>query len=179
MSGGNVDDSTIRPVPAAELSLPGEARSAGVARRFLMSTLTGWDNAPDGDDASLMLSELVTNAALHAKTDIVVRVELNAECLRLSVTDGSPRQPVVRHYSDQSTTGRGLALVSALALRWGITPHSDGTKTVWAELAAANRGGRGSRPEVVADLSAFPDLEDAPPLSDGGRGGTSLFQSAA
>jgi anti-sigma regulatory factor (Ser/Thr protein kinase) len=174
-----MDESTIRPVPAAELSLPGEARSAGEARRFLRSTLTGWDNAPDGDDAALLLSELVTNAALHAKTDIVVRVELNAECLRLSVTDGSPRQPVVRHYSDQSTTGRGLALVSALALRWGINPHSDGTKTVWAELAAANRGGRGSRPEVVADLSAFPDLDAPAPLFDGGPGETTLFQLAA
>jgi hypothetical protein len=55
----------------------------------------------------------------------------------------------------------------------------DGTKTVWAELAAANRGGRGSRPEVVADLSAYPDLEDAPPPSEGGRRETSLYQLAA
>jgi anti-sigma regulatory factor (Ser/Thr protein kinase) len=166
-------------VPAAELALPGEARSAGLARRFLMSTLTGWDNVPDVNDAALLLSELVTNAALHAKTDIVVRVELNADYLRLSVTDGSPRQPVVRHYSDQSTTGRGLALVSAMALRWGINANPDGSKTVWADLATANRGGRGSRPDVVADLSSFPDLEDAPPRFDGGLGETSLFQLAA
>jgi anti-sigma regulatory factor (Ser/Thr protein kinase) len=121
-------------VPAAELSLGADARSAGVARRFLTATLSSWGRTIYGDSAVLLLSELVTNAALHAKTEIVVRVELMPECLLVSVTDGSPRQPVVRHYSEQSTTGRGLALVSALALRWGIVPNADGTKTVWAEI---------------------------------------------
>ncbi|MDQ1393204.1 MAG: hypothetical protein QOF30_2181 [Acidimicrobiaceae bacterium] len=121
-------------MPAAELSLGADARSAGVARRFLTATLIDWDKTMYGDNAVLLLSELVTNAALHAKTQIVVRVELLPECLLVSVTDGSPRQPVVRHYSDQSTTGRGLALVSALARRWGIASNDDATKTVWAEI---------------------------------------------
>jgi anti-sigma regulatory factor (Ser/Thr protein kinase) len=121
-------------VSAAELSLGADARSAGAARRFLTATLSTWGKTMYGDNATLLLSELVTNAALHAKTQIVVRIELRPACLLVSVTDGSPRQPVVRHYSDQSTTGRGLALVNALALRWGIDPNTDGTKTVWAEI---------------------------------------------
>lgn len=166
-------------MPEAELSLPGEARSAGEARRFLASTLTGWGNARYKEDAALLLSELVTNAALHAKTDIVVRIELKAENLLLAVTDGSPRQPVVRHYSTQSTTGRGLALVEALALRWGISPHPDGSKTVWAELGAEDRGGHGSRADAVVDLSAFPDLDDAAPRAAGGLGETTMFLLAA
>jgi anti-sigma regulatory factor (Ser/Thr protein kinase) len=170
-----MDDSTIRPVPAAELSLPGEARSAGVARRFLATTMSGWGSIHDDADAALLLSELVTNAALHAKTDIVVRIELEAECLLLAVTDGSPRQPVIRHYSTQSTTGRGLALIEALALRWGINPHADGSKTVWAEVAVASGGGRGSRADVVADISGYPDLDEGGPPVGKGLGETTVF----
>jgi hypothetical protein len=94
--------------------------------------------------------------------------------LRLAVTDGSPRQPVVRHYSDQSTTGRGLALVTALATRWGIDPHSDGSKTVWAELGAAPDGSRGSREAPAVDLNSFPELEDSAPAPGGDATATCL-----
>jgi hypothetical protein len=137
----------------------------------LAHTLSEWGDTPHPEDAALLLTELVTNAALHAKTDVVITIELKPGCLRLAVTDGSPRHPVVRHYSDQSTTGRGLALVSALASQWGITPHPDGSKTVWAELRASdNHGGEGPKQAPIADLSAFPDLEDSAPTS--GVGGT-------
>jgi anti-sigma regulatory factor (Ser/Thr protein kinase) len=158
----------------AELTLPGEARSAGLARRFLASTLTGWGDSGYTDDGALLLTELVTNAALHAKTDIVIKIELKAACLRLAVTDGSPRQPVVRHYSDHSTTGRGLALVTALASRWGITSHPDGSKTVWVELASSgHHGGGGASETQLVDLNAFPDLEESAPNLDS-SGSTSL-----
>ncbi len=140
-----------------------DARSPREARRFLTSTLGTWGDEAYGDDALLLLSELVTNAALHAKTEIVVRVALTPLCLRLEVTDGSPRQPVVRHYSDQSTTGRGLGLINSLARRWGISPHPDGSKTVWAELTSdfAQRSPRGT----TVDLAAFPTLGEEGPGS--------------
>ena len=131
-----MNDNTITPVPAAVLSLGADPRSAGAARRFLAATLTTWKSTFYGDEAVLLLSELVANAALHARTQIGVRIELMPECLRLAVTDGSPQQPLMRHYSDEATTGRGLALVSALARRWGVEPNPDGTKTVWAEVVA-------------------------------------------
>lgn len=163
-------DSTIPPVPVAELALPGEARSAALARRFLASTLVGWGDSVYAEDAALLLTELVTNAALHAKTDIVIEIELKPACLRLAVTDGSPRQPVVRHYSDQSTTGRGLALVTALASRWGITAHANGSKTVWVELAGTgHHGGGGGSDTRDVDLNAFPDLEQSAPDLDSSR----------
>lgn len=118
----------------AEISLAASVGSAGVARRFLAVTLSGWRVVAYREDAILLLSELVANSALHAKTEIGVRIELKPDCLRLSVTDGSPREPVLRHYSDQSTTGRGLTLVTALARRWGVDPNPGGGKTVWAEV---------------------------------------------
>jgi anti-sigma regulatory factor (Ser/Thr protein kinase) len=121
-------------VPTAEVRVTAEYRSAGVARRFLRATLDGWDAAGFTDNAELILTELVTNAILHAKTEIVIRVDLGASALRLEVADRSPRQPVARHYSAEATTGRGLSLVDALAERWGVQPEVDG-KTVWAELA--------------------------------------------
>jgi anti-sigma regulatory factor (Ser/Thr protein kinase) len=129
--------------------LGADTKSAGTARRFLIDTLAGWDASSYGDDAVLLLSELVANAALHARTRMAVRIELRAESLRLSVTDSSPVQPSLRHYSKEATTGRGLALVDRLAQRWGVDPNADGSKTVWAVLGAdpARRRGDG----VVAD----------------------------
>ena len=118
---------------AAELLLAGEARDASTARRFLQSTLTSWDAEAHEEAAVLLLSELVANAALHARTAVTVRLELEGRTLRLEVTDGSTRQPAVRHYGPRATTGRGLGLVVALAQRWGVQPGETG-KTVWAEL---------------------------------------------
>jgi anti-sigma regulatory factor (Ser/Thr protein kinase) len=136
MPSSRVDSNRIGPVLAAEISLGADARSAGAARRFLATTLISWKTPRYGEDAVLLLSELVANAALHARTQIGVRIELKPDCLHLAVTDGSPQQPTMRHYSDDATTGRGLALVSALALRWGVDANPDGTKTVWAEVGA-------------------------------------------
>lgn len=155
-----MDDRTIPSVPMAELALPGEAHSAGVARRFLATTLAQWGDMGYGDDAALVLSELVSNAALHARTDMVVRVELRPDCLRVTVSDLSPQRPVVRRYSNASTTGRGLSLVDALARGWGIETHLDGSKTVWAEVAAGGSLAGSSTEDSDVELSAFGDLED-------------------
>jgi anti-sigma regulatory factor (Ser/Thr protein kinase) len=146
-------------VPKAEVCVTAQSRSAGVARRFLRDTLAGWDAAIYSDTAELVLTELVTNAILHAKTDIVVRVELGADGLRLEVADHSPRQPIVRHYSQEATTGRGLGLVEALTERWGVQPAPSG-KTVWAELSA-DQAARNPLPDTTAaDLLAWSSLDD-------------------
>jgi anti-sigma regulatory factor (Ser/Thr protein kinase) len=171
-----MDDSTIRPVSVAELSVASDARSPGTARRFLAATLGEWGCPEYGDDAALLLTELVTNAALHAKTDIVIRVELGNDHLRVAVTDSSPRQPVVRHYSEQSTTGRGLALVSAVARRWGIEPNPDGTKTVWAEVGSGSAQRQPLTPHF--ELHVVSALEEPGPSAGGLEGPTSLRRVA-
>lgn len=148
--------------------LAGEARSAYLARRFLAQTLDLWGAPGYADTAALVLSELVANAALHAKTEICVRVHLDSQGLRLEVSDGSSRRPMPRHYSAEATTGRGLGLVGALTQRWGVEGDGEG-KIVWAELVSDREPAQLS-PQDEVDLSSFPDLDDvaADPSTESG-----------
>jgi anti-sigma regulatory factor (Ser/Thr protein kinase) len=152
---------------SAELPLPARAQSAPAARRFLVRTLDGWDSADLAPTASLLLSELVANAVLHAKTPIVIRVAKLADGLRLEVADRSPRIPVKRHYQLDATTGRGLGLVTSLARSWGVEPDGDG-KTVWCELSSLDSPRGRSETDVAVDLDSFPDLDDRQPATESG-----------
>lgn len=116
-----------------QLSLPGDPKSSAAARRFLRRTLLAWHVEALEATASLLLSELITNAVLHAGTDIEVSITLGDGALGLEVADGSTRRPRLRRYDLDATTGRGLALVAAMSSAWGVTPTLDG-KVVWCEL---------------------------------------------
>ncbi|HEX8004233.1 MAG TPA: ATP-binding protein [Mycobacteriales bacterium] len=113
----------LRPVPA----------SAAQARQFVEDVLGGWGCDTLVDATRLLVSELVTNAVLHARTDVELAVRLVARGVRVEVSDGSPAAPVVRHYEDEAMTGRGLALVEQLAGDWGVDDRPAG-KTVWFEM---------------------------------------------
>jgi anti-sigma regulatory factor (Ser/Thr protein kinase) len=91
--------------------------------------------APLEHTASLLVTELVTNAVLHARTPLTVAVEMLGDGLRVSVADDSPTGPTVRTYDADATTGRGLHLVDVLSARWGIEPRPSG-KAVWCDLVA-------------------------------------------
>ncbi len=117
----------------ATITLPPEPTSSRACRRFLMATLDDWGADQFADEALLLLSELVTNAVLHAGTEIQITVQLANDVLRVEVHDGDPRLPIVRHYSVLSGTGRGLALVAVTAKDWAVEPEPDGKK-VWFEL---------------------------------------------
>lgn len=126
----------------ASTSLPPEPTSSRACRRFLMATLEAWGADQFADDAVLLLSELVTNAVLHAGTDIEVIIRFDGDVLRVEVGDGSPTMPRVRHFSMLSGTGRGLALVAGTAKQWDIEPLPTGGKRVWFELQSpASRTG--------------------------------------
>jgi anti-sigma regulatory factor (Ser/Thr protein kinase) len=127
---------TIWLVPSSETTLPSRAASVGAARRFLVRTLEGWELQGLDYDASVVLSELVTNAVLHAGTEISVRVSYDEGCLRLEVSDESPRMPVAKRRNPSAATGKGLVLVDALATEWGVRPEANG-KTIWANFAEA------------------------------------------
>ncbi|MFF2212174.1 ATP-binding protein [Streptomyces antibioticus] len=87
--------------------------------------------------------ELVTNAIRHSgahnpKDPGRCRLALERptpDTVRIEVTDRSPARPVKREPGESETGGRGLALVEALALDWGVTPRPVG-KSVWAVLRA-------------------------------------------
>jgi anti-sigma regulatory factor (Ser/Thr protein kinase) len=121
----------------ASLVLDDDPRAAGEARRFLRDVLTAWDVGGDqGEIAELCLSELVTNAVIHAGTTSVVIVTVGDDDLTVAVRDsgGAGATPTVLESDDPlEVFGRGLQLVDTLADSWGSQNDSDGT-TAWFSL---------------------------------------------
>lgn len=113
--------------------LPARPASVGAARRWLADTLASWDLLGVDYDISVVLSELVTNAVLHAGTDLTVRASYEDGAVHLEVEDSSPALPIARSRSPSATTGRGLLLVEALTSSWGCQRIGTG-KVVWAEF---------------------------------------------
>ena len=111
------------------------ATSVRATRRFVASVLE--DDVEDDvvRRVQLAASELATNAIEHAGTPFAVDVALHGDVVRLAVTDGSSRRPVVRQPALADVGGRGLALVVQLSRRWGVDEGVD-EKTVWCEIPA-------------------------------------------
>jgi anti-sigma regulatory factor (Ser/Thr protein kinase) len=123
--------------------LPAHGSSVSKARHHLAQCLIKWD-IPEAqcDDASLILSELFTNALLHTDSSrITCRVLSAPYTLYLSVTDQGqgPTGPQIRQAErcqdrHDAENGRGLLLVSALARTWGVATNPGQGRTVWAVL---------------------------------------------
>lgn len=135
----------------AQVVLPGLPSSVPTARHFAESIVTAWGEPETAWTAALLVSELATNATLHAHTDFTVRVSRAVGHILIEVQDASPRIPQPRSYDARATTGRGLQLVDSLGAEWGVTPSGDG-KTVWVELAVD--GTDGDAPADAIDLDA-------------------------
>ncbi|MGH3327225.1 MAG: ATP-binding protein [Streptomycetales bacterium] len=92
------------------------------------------------DDAELLVSELVTNAVLHANArpwqPVRVLLWRAGAALRVEVHDPDPTPPVLMSATEGDESGRGLLLVDTLADAWGVQARPDG-KSVWFELAQA------------------------------------------
>ncbi|MFI7098755.1 SpoIIE family protein phosphatase [Streptomyces sp. NPDC050161] len=145
-------------------ALPGTPRAASDARRFVRGTLSDWkaQRLPGAEaltdrlaeEALLLVSELVTNAVVHAGTDVELHCRLEADAapdgaspgaggLVVEVSDHHPTRPVRghRHSGLPDGAGHGLQLVGAVAESWGIT-YRGAMKTVWFRLTpgAASEG---------------------------------------
>lgn len=104
-------------------------------RRFVEERCVEWGCEDRLDDALLVVSELATNAALHAGTPYVVTARRRRGALRLDVFDGSEAAPELREHGDRDAEGgRGLYLVSAMSAAWGVERRSGGGKLIWADL---------------------------------------------
>ncbi|OKK19606.1 hypothetical protein AMK16_16155 [Streptomyces sp. CB00455] len=121
--------------------VPCGPHAPGRARTLLRGQLAAWDVCPDAaSTAELLLSELVTNALRHARApqgrDIGVRLARYDGVLRVEVADAGPVVALApRAPTEWDEAGRGLAIVAALALRWGCCPRRHGIgKAVWAEV---------------------------------------------
>ncbi|HKO28436.1 MAG TPA: MEDS domain-containing protein [Solirubrobacteraceae bacterium] len=108
------------------------------ARRFLAGLLgrRPYGDRVDAHDAQLVVSELATNAVIHAGTPFSVGIRYDGSAVRISVQDWSLTQPIMRDNNPRALSGRGLRLISMVSRAWGIDYGPDG-KTVWAELALA------------------------------------------
>ncbi|TDB85429.1 ATP-binding protein [Actinomadura sp. KC216] len=136
-----------------ELTLPAEHEAVPQARRFSRSVTTGSDIGHVGDDAEVLVSELVTNAVRHAAavpgTVLSLRMLRAGDRLRIEVHDQSAGVPRTR-FADgggvdlMEETGRGWFLVAIMADRHG-TDHTPSGKAVWCEVGAWPRDPRPGR----------------------------------
>lgn len=123
--------------PHAQFPLIPQLQHVARARRFLAETLKTWGISDLYLDAVTVVSELVTNAIVHAPAPGELRLSLLPDVLRVAVTDSGAGAPEPRHASATREGGRGLYLVNALTSAWGMEPLADGGKVVWAELTRA------------------------------------------
>jgi anti-sigma regulatory factor (Ser/Thr protein kinase) len=103
----------------------------GRARRFVVDQLKALGVSDPNAGADLVVSELVTNAVMHAGTPITVRVErVGRAAARIDVFDGSQVLPGLRSVSLHDASGRGLTIVEHFANSWGAERTESG-KVVW------------------------------------------------
>lgn len=103
------------------------------ARAWLHRTLRQWELDDEACGADLLTSELVTNAVQHAGTDMVMRIALEPDRLRLEVEDRGEGVISRRPVDSFRDHGYGLVIVDALADAWGCEPTRHG-KRVWFEV---------------------------------------------
>lgn len=119
------------------VTYPPRLESVPTARRRVARLAGEWGHPEVAEDATLVTSELVTNALLHGcLRDRLFRVEvvLAESALRIAVTDPKgERRPALRSAESEDQFGRGLVIVHALAARWDVEELTVG-KTIWAEL---------------------------------------------
>jgi anti-sigma regulatory factor (Ser/Thr protein kinase) len=148
------------------LDLPASPRSVPAARRHARRTAREAGLPEDTSDVlHLLVSELVTNAVMHAGTDVRLHIVVTPDEIRVEVCDQAGLHPRLRTHSVASTTGRGLRLLSALASSWGVDELPDGGKMVWAVLPVGNLPSDQTLAERYADVAGL--LGDLGPEGEG------------
>lgn len=130
--------------PRLRCVLPFEAAPAEVPllRRAAVKQLSRWGTPVDVDEAELLVTELATNVVKHVGegASATLIIEWAGERLRLEVHDKSPVGPSLRSVDCEQECGRGLHLLTSLAVDWGTVLTVAG-KAVWCELALSALGG--------------------------------------
>ena len=130
------DDGVEVESEAAEAVVPNRPDSTPAARAFLMRLLRGW-GLEEGiiNDASLLTTELVSNAVRHGDGAVKLRVEVDNGVVEVRVHDDGVKPPSVNHADPSSLGGRGLWIVEAVADQWGSDNDNPG-KSVWFRLSS-------------------------------------------
>ena len=140
--------SYVRVQPPSDVLRPAERTSqvfvpvvsaVPAARRFVAGVLRSWGQEAILVDASVVVSELTTNAVLHAASAFRVRLVRLGDTVRVSVDDVGPARPEPRDAAPEDFGGRGMKLIQALTRRWGYEALDTG-KSVWADIAVHQTG---------------------------------------
>ena len=129
------DDSAVVPDDGRCLDLPDSWEGPPLGRRFVEQEVLRRGGAAFVHDAKLIAAELLANARQHGIPPVRVCVRGADGHIRIEVCDSSSRGPVRLAPSPDNMTGRGLALVEALATQWGVTALPHGRKSVWAQMS--------------------------------------------
>jgi anti-sigma regulatory factor (Ser/Thr protein kinase) len=115
--------------------LPGDPLSVRRARELARSLVAkGAVTAATAEAAVLVVSELVSNAIVHAASEVELDIDTGPGGVHVTVHDDSPDAPMAKGSLPHDPGGRGLAIVDQLADRWGWTSVEGNGKEVWCEL---------------------------------------------
>lgn len=142
------DHVTPTPLLAASLRLTAVPMAVTCSRMFVRHTLNRWNLQAQEENATLVTSELVTNAVkasgitdpdpkpwqIKAEHVIAVQLRVLHSSLYVEAWDRTPEAPVRRNPDPDTEGGRGLLLVEALAKQWDVYDSPVGGKVIWAEL---------------------------------------------
>jgi len=135
MSHGESD--AAQPPLDADAQLPHRVDSVPAARAFLTQLLHGWEVADEViDDASLLTTELMSNAVEHGSGVVDLEIAVQDGLLHIGVHDDSVELPTQHDAASTSLEGgRGIWLVQSIARDWGSdSSNREPGKTVWFEL---------------------------------------------
>ncbi|WP_405084818.1 ATP-binding protein [Microbispora sp. NBC_01389] len=110
--------------------LPATPEAVGSARRHTREALAAWGLSILAEDVTIVVSEVVTNAIVHAKSPVTLALFRHGRSVRGEVADHSGVWPALLPTGPDEEHGRGLAIVTAYADRWGVDPAPEG-KAVW------------------------------------------------
>jgi anti-sigma regulatory factor (Ser/Thr protein kinase) len=143
-------DSTAVELRTALRNDPGEVERA---RNLVSASMRRWGMPEDGGVAALLVSELVTNALRYGAQPMRMVAKHEGTNLRIEVHDARGGEPPrLRRAAPDSTNGRGMMIVDALAARWGWSEFG-GEKQVWFEL------------DLTPDAPAVPERVLAEPVA--------------
>ncbi len=132
-----------------ELNLPPDTFAPGLARTAARRYLAGKIDPERLSELTLVISELVSNASVHGRGQIVLRLQFDDETVRGEVIDhGAGFEHEIRERGPEEVSGRGLFLVDALTTRWGI---HEGTTHVWFELEGRSGASGPPNPRLGQD----------------------------
>ena len=117
-------------------ALPHTSAAPALARRYLVARAAAWP-AELHDVVALLVSELVTNAVLHGRGPVELRLSDDGDRIRIEISDGDPDPlpPSAGRPPDGQHSGRGLLIVDSLSDQWGYRPRrTPPGKIVWFEL---------------------------------------------